>query len=406
MSSVNRLTLFGSFSLDVASGSRIGPVAGRAAQRHRIALLALLSTTCRAHRRRDQLVALLWPDAEAERGRKLLSDSIYRVNQACGTNAIVGHGEDVRLDRDRVASDVADFEAAVDVRDWHRAAALYTGPFLEAFYLPGSVEFDQWMELERARHARGAAKALEALAREARDAERLSESVEWWQRLAALAPDDSRVVVELMRALELSGNRAGALRHARAHSSLLHETLGVEPDANVQALVKQMIGRASSFVTAAATALEFGSAIAVLPFTHVGAADTSSAFADGVSEELMFRLGRTPGLRVASPTSAFAYRATRLDVREVARRLQVEWIIEGSVRRSGERLRIVAQLTDGRNGYQIWSESFEPASTDDFAAQQDVASAIARRVTPERRSGPSRTLPSGVHRDRRSSIHT
>jgi TolB-like protein len=399
---VNRLTLFGSFSLDVESG----PVTGRATQRHRIALLALLSTTRRRHRRRDQLVSLLWPDTDAERGRKLLSDSIYRVNRACGANAITGCGEDVRLDRDRVWSDVADVEAALYAHDWRRVGALYAGPFLDAFYLPGSFEFDQWMESERAHYERGAAKAFEALAVEARDAERLTEAVEWWQRLATLAPDDSRVAIELMRALEVAGNRAGALRHARAHSSVLRETLGVEPDKEVQALAKQMINRGSSIFSDTATALEFGSAIAVLPFTHVGASETSSAFADGMSEELMYRLARTPALRVASPTSAFAYRAMRLDVREVARRLQVDWILEGSVRRSGDRLRIVAQLTDARNGYQIWSESFEPTSTDDLAVQQEVASAIARRITPERRSGPSRTLPSGVRRDRRSSIHT
>ncbi|HUQ79827.1 MAG TPA: BTAD domain-containing putative transcriptional regulator, partial [Gemmatimonadaceae bacterium] len=206
---VNRLKLFGGAAVDVAGE----PITGRAAQRHRIALLALLSSTRRPHRTRDQLVAMLWPDADAERGRKLLSDSIYRINQALGADAIAGTGEDVRLNRAQVPSDIADFETAIDAREWHCAADLYAGLFLDGFFLPDAAEFDQWMEAERGQYARMAAKALEALAVQARSETHVAEEVELWQRLSALVPDDSRVAMELMRALERSGNRAGALRH-------------------------------------------------------------------------------------------------------------------------------------------------------------------------------------------------
>src|SRR5215212_1266875 len=99
---VNRLKLFGGAVIDADSG----PITGRATQRHRLALLALLSTTRRLYRGRDQLVTVLWPDADAERGRKLLSDSIYRINQALGGEAIIGAGDDVRLNRQQLGSDV------------------------------------------------------------------------------------------------------------------------------------------------------------------------------------------------------------------------------------------------------------------------------------------------------------
>src|SRR5215207_850675 len=138
----NRLKLFGGAVVDVAGE----PITGRAAQRHRIALLALMSTTRRPHRSRDQLVALLWPDADAERGRKLLSDSIYRINQALGGDAITGTGEDIRLNREQIASDVAELEAAVDAHDWRTAVDLYAGSFLDGFFLPDAAEFDQWLE--------------------------------------------------------------------------------------------------------------------------------------------------------------------------------------------------------------------------------------------------------------------
>jgi TolB-like protein len=325
---VNRLTLFGGIALDAESG----PITGRAAQRHRVALLALLSTTRRLHRSRDQLITYLWPDANAERGRKLLSDSIYRVNQALGSDAVVGAGEDIRLNRAQLGTDVADLEAAMDVRDWQRVAELYAGPFLDGFFLPGASEFDQWIEVERARYVRAAGKAIETLAVEARDAGRTTDALDWWQRLSSLVPDDSRIAMELMRALE---ERAQPVRC---------------------------------------------NSIAVLPFNDLTDSDSNAHLADGVSEELMYILTRTPGLRVASRTSAFAYRSLQLDVREVARRLRVAWILEGSVRRSGRMLRFAAQLTDASNGYQVWSESFDRATSAADWTPADVASAIVRRL--------------------------
>lgn len=374
----NRLKLFGGGSLESASG----PVAGRAAQRHRIALLALLATTRRIHRSRDQLIAFLWPDADAERGRKLLSDSIYRVNRALGGDAITGSGDDLRLNRNQLGCDVAEFEAAVDAEDWRRAVAVYGGPLLDGFYLPEAAEFDQWLEGERAQYARTACRAIERLAAEAAHDGRTAEAAEWWQRLAALTPDDSRVAVEVMRALEAAGNRAGAVRHARAHAAYLRAELGIEPDRGVQELLEQLTSRADAPPVLATPLASAERAIAVLPFDSAGDASQTSWFADGVSEELMSFLTRMPGLRVASRTSSFACRSLKLDIREVARRLGVEYVLEGSVRRAGDRIRISVQLTDARSGYQLWFESFDRHVTDLLSIQTEIAGAIAARIEP------------------------
>jgi TolB-like protein/Flp pilus assembly protein TadD len=374
----NRLKLFGGGMLANAAG----PITGRAAQRHRIALLALLATTRRLYRSRDQLIAFLWPDADAERGRKLLSDSIYRVNRALDGDVITGTGDDLRLNRGILGSDVADFEAAVDARDWQRVAELYTGPLLDGFFVPGSPEFDHWMETERAQYARTYGKALESLAVKAGDAGQAAEAVDWWHRLAALVPDDSRVAMELMRALESSGNRARALSHAREHALYLRESLGVQPDSAVQQLAEQLATPAESGAITGTIAPRGANAIAVLPFQNVSESETTSYFADGVSEELMYLLTRTPGLRVASRTSSFAYRDVKVDAREVGRRLHVDWILEGSIRRSGDTLRIAAHLTDARNGYQVWSDSFDRSSSDVFAIQAEIAATIATRIAP------------------------
>ena len=420
---VNRLRLFGGAVIDADTG----PITGRATQRHRLALLALLSSTRRLYRSRDQLVTVLWPDADAERGRRLLSDSIYRINQALGGEVIVGAGDDVRLGRQQLGSDVADFETAFDAREWRHAVELYAGPFLDGFYLPDATEFDHWMETERRQYARAAAKAIEALAVEAGDAGRVTDAVDWWQRLAALAPDESRVAVELMRAMERAGNRAGAIRHAQVHGALLRDVLGLEPDSAVEELALRMSTRGAAPALAPSPAnvtsavrepptvasASFSppalgpastapiappaNSIAVLPFTNLSGSDANAYFADGVSEELMYLLTRTPGLRVASRTSAFACRDLKLDAREVAERLNVAWLVEGSVRRAGDMLRIVAQLTDASSGYLVWSESYDRTSSDIFAIQAEIASAIASRLASTL-GGTGAAVPPSVSR--------
>lgn len=367
---MNHLRLFGGAVLDAHSG----PVTGRAAQRHRIALLALLATTRRLYRSRDQLITLLWPENDAERGRKLLSDSVYRINHALGGDAIASVGDDLRLNRNQLTCDVAELEAAAEAGEWKRVVELYRGSFLDGFYVPGSPEFDQWIDSERAHYQRTAYKALEMLATAATDDGRATEAVDWWQRLAVIVPDDSRVTMELMRALEAAGNRAGALRQARVHANVLRETIGVEPDNEVLELTTRITRNCTLTVNTAAT-------IAVLPFNCIGDHDNNTYFADGVSEELIYLLSRTPGLQVASRTSSFAYRDLRMDVREIARRLNVSWILEGSVRRAGNSLRISTQLIDPSNGFQIWSESFDRTANDILSIQEEIATAIATRLT-------------------------
>jgi tetratricopeptide (TPR) repeat protein len=99
-----------------------------------------------------------------------------------------------------------------------------------------------------------------------------------------------------------------------------------------------------------------------------------------MTEELSYMLGRDSGVRVLSRTSAFAYRDSLIDVREIGRRLGVAWVVEGSVRRGGPALRITARLTNARNGYQVWSETFDRTAADVFSIQEEIASAIAGRV--------------------------
>lgn len=375
---MNYLRMFGGTALD----SVTGPVAGRAAQRHRVALLTLLATTRRLYRSRDQLITLLWPDNDAERGRKLLSDSIYRINHALGGDVVAATGDDLRLNRALISCDVAELEAASEAQQYARVVELYRGPFLDGFYVPGSPDFDQWMDAEREYYLRLASKAHESLAIAASDDGRINDAVEWWQKLSVLVPDDSRVAMQLMRALEAAGNPAGALRQARVHATALREMVGVEPGRDIVELTTRISRNSVRVNDSVAT-------VAVLPFSSASDDDGNSYFADGLSEEIIFLLSRMPGLQVASRTSSFAYRGLRIDIREIARRLNVSRIVEGAVRRSGDRLRVSVQLIDASNGFQIWSDSFDGNSAEIFEIQTNIANALSDRLLPQ--GGATRT---------------
>ena len=120
--------------------------------------------------------------------------------------------------------------------------------------------------------------------------------------------------------------------------------------------------------------------VAVLPFSNVGPDPETEYFADGLTGELIDLLGRTRGLRVVARSSVFHFKGRTGDAREIARQLNADLILEGSVRRQGQRLRISAELVDARNGFQSWSETLEREGRQVFAVQQEIAAAIASRL--------------------------
>ncbi len=118
--------------------------------------------------------------------------------------------------------------------------------------------------------------------------------------------------------------------------------------------------------------------VAVLPLANVGGDAQDEYFSEGMTDELANALSKLPGLRVASRTSAYAFKGKKdIDVSEIGRKLHVEAILEGVVRRSGDRLRVGAQLTKVSDGLAIWSDTYERRSSDIFAVQDDIASSIA-----------------------------
>ncbi|MFL5540314.1 MAG: BTAD domain-containing putative transcriptional regulator [Longimicrobiaceae bacterium] len=214
---------------------------GRAAHRRRVALLAVLAAARGRPVGRERLIGLLWPEYATEASRHNLSESLYVLRKELGDEAIVSASAgDVALDPAVVASDVAEFQEALERGDAEAAVRAYGGPLLDGFYVPDAPEFERWAEGERDRLARLYARAAEGLAEAAEAEGSAIRAVDWWRRLAAHDPFSSRTALRLVRALDAAGERPSALRAAEAHAALLRAELGVEPDPDLCAFVSRL----------------------------------------------------------------------------------------------------------------------------------------------------------------------
>jgi serine/threonine protein kinase/tetratricopeptide (TPR) repeat protein len=122
--------------------------------------------------------------------------------------------------------------------------------------------------------------------------------------------------------------------------------------------------------------------VAILPFINMSPDRENEYFSDGMTEELITALSKIDGLRVAARTSAFAFKGTNADIKDIGARLHVGTVVEGSVRRAGKRLRVTAQLINVGDGYHLWSEEYDRELKDVFAMQDDLARAIVGALRP------------------------
>jgi len=129
--------------------------------------------------------------------------------------------------------------------------------------------------------------------------------------------------------------------------------------------------------------------IAVLPFANMSADKENEYFGDGLAEEIINALAQIPGLKVTARTSAFAFRGKEQDITTIAEALRVRTVLEGSVRRSGGRVRVTAQLINAADGYHLWSDRYDREMTEAFTIQDEIAQAIARSLHDKLAPGAS-----------------
>lgn len=215
-----------------------GSATDLANQRRRIAVLVVVAAAAPGGVARERLLFLLWPDADDDKGRHALNQIVYNLRRELGTSPIDGVSE-LSLLRDVMSADLLDFRAAVASGDHTTAAALYGGPFLDGFFVPGAGEFDRWAEDERVRTMRQAVASIEKLAAAAEAAHDREALVRWTRRLVELDPLSARRALAHMRALEAEGDRDAAIAYGRRYE-VLARTDGDDVDPAVEAEVERL----------------------------------------------------------------------------------------------------------------------------------------------------------------------
>jgi TolB-like protein len=149
-------------------------------------------------------------------------------------------------------------------------------------------------------------------------------------------------------------------------------------------------GKFTSNHSTASTALapQPEKSVAVLPFLDLTEGMKNEEFADGMTEELIDKLSKIPGLRVPSPTSSFYFKDKQLPVADIAKKLGVTYVLDGSVRKSGARLRVAARLMRADNGYIVWSESYDRPFNDILMVQDDIAGEVTKALRPSLETRP------------------
>ncbi len=339
----------------------------RSGQGYPTGLLALIAAAGERGVRRERLIALRWPESENAAARHRLSDTLYALRQKIGTDGVIATGDLLRINLSAVRVDAIEFEQAVGAGDPARAVRLYAGRFLEGFHLD-SREFQGWMDQERARLSGLYARALETLARGAESAGDPAGAARWWEKLLAEDPFRTPVALGLMHSLTAAGDPATAIRHARAHSRLLREKVGIDPPPELTEFVRR--------VRASGVSDDLRS-VAVLPFVNVGGDPETEFFSDGVTYEIKTRLAKIGGLKVVSGTSTARYRNTTKSIGTIGAELGAATILEGEIQRAGNRVRINAQLIDARTDEHLWAEQYDRDLDFVFAIQSDVARQVA-----------------------------
>jgi DNA-binding SARP family transcriptional activator len=249
-----RLSVLGRIDLRDAEGSEVRPLL---AQPKRMALLVYLATSMpqRFHRR-DALLPLFWPELAEESARNALRQALHQLRGSLGPGVVVSRGADaLGIDPALLSCDAVEFEEALDCGQLADALRLYVGTLLPGFAIAGAPEFDSWLDGERARLRRRAARAAWAHAEQRERAGAVDEAAASARRAAELN-DDEPALRQLVELLERVGDSAGAVRAFEEYASRLRRELDVEPSPELRELVDAIRARSRDVAPGQAAAAD------------------------------------------------------------------------------------------------------------------------------------------------------
>jgi TolB-like protein len=380
--------------------------------RKAVALLAYLSVIGRPVSR-DTLVTLLWSPYGRAEGHSALRRTLSTLRSALGDEFLDAEREAVSLtESPDTWIDLSRCKELLALAGGHahaqqticrrclpllkEAARLYRGEFLLGFTLKDSVDFDDWQLFTTEKYRLEATQILDRLVLCTAAAGDYQSALGYAHERLGLDPLDEAAHATLMRLYAWEGNRAAARHQFEECRRLLEKELKDEPQQETVRLAESIAqGRMSdppSFADESQRKVQKSAAqapaesqttkkrIAVLPLANISPDPKDEYFADGLTEELISAVSNIGGLKTISRASAMRFKSTNKSVTEIAAELHVGAVVEGSVRKAGDRVRISIHLVDVHDDEHLWSQDYDRQLEDIFAIQSDIADKVARSL--------------------------
>jgi len=394
-----RLALLGGFRARDATGRRVDIAGSKATL-----LLAYLALRPGEVLSRERLMALLWSERAESQARGSLRQAIWALRRELGRldpcPLVVDDGG-LSLDPKAVESDVDSLQRLVaegSTNALYAAVALYRGPLLEGVRI-GDPAFQEFVRNEQERTHDLVVDAYTRLLGDRSGDSSDQSRMETAKRLLELDPLQEAAHRALMRHYAQKGQASLAIKQYQTCAELLRNELQIEPSPETQALIDEIRSARpcpSRQPNGPSPAMEgtIGAdgrdappqekpSIAVLPFLNLSGDPEQDYFSDGITEDIITALSRLRWFLVIARHSSFVYKGRTIDVKQVGRELGVRYVLEGSVRKAGNRLRITAELVDAVSGAHHWAEHYDRELTDIFELQDDITQKVTATIEPK-----------------------
>jgi DNA-binding SARP family transcriptional activator/TolB-like protein/Tfp pilus assembly protein PilF len=368
------------------------------------ALLVYLGLSPRGSRSREHLADVLWGRSADEQARASLRQTLSSLRKALGDGAdLLEPGSDeVGIRRDRLEIDALEFESlanSVNHTDHERAAEIYQGSFLDGFSLK-EEGFEDWLAFTRQQYGELAVQLFRRLAEHYRMLQDYETALRYARRLLTLDPLQEQTHRLLMELLARLGRREQALLQYDECERLLQKELGVAPADETRKLyasIRSGVALESEhpsgeFIDSArspdssscVTAMRTGKpGIAVLPFDNLSGDPALQYLVDAIGEDLVSNLAHDRWFDVIARTSTQKYRDNKSGIADIAAELGARYIVDGSLRKAGDLIRVSVVLIDASDGRQIWDQRCDRVADDLFQLQDEITLCIAGAVIPE-----------------------
>lgn len=382
-----QVRLLGGFEASLESGGKL-VLKSRKTQ----ALLALLALSPGTAVSREKLTGLFWSDRGDEQARGSLRQALAELRRGLGAQEaayLKTERDTVTLGPETTVCDALELRRLAGnggAEGLERVTDLYRGDLLDGMAI-GDPGFEEWVTVERARYRELAQDGMRKLLEQQTRAGDLDKAVLTARKLLSLDPVQETAHRTLMHLYDRQGDRAMALKQYQSCREVLRAELGVEPEAETERLREEIrhggdvslpetSPPALGPATKAVDPVSEKPSIAVLPFVNMSGDPEQEYFADGITQDIITELGRVRSLFVIARNSVFTYKGKAVDIREVNRALGVQYVVEGSVRRAGDRVRVTVQLSESKTGAQVWAERYDREVKDVFAVQDEICSTI------------------------------